>query len=169
MAIDPRRILIVDNDAGARHQFRMHVNRRVKQPVEILESNSLSTGLTLANSKKPECVIVDLDGTKGLDFLDQLQHLDEPPPSIILLTDDDENVATEALERGATESLIKNDSALTELLELVNDSLEVEPPPIKPTVRFRAKDDINFPVTKRTAFTTNYSSTKAFPVEKLAR
>ena len=130
MAIDPRRILIVDNDAGARHQFRMHVSRRVKQPVEILESNSLSTGLSLANSKKPDCVVVDLDGTKGLDFLDQLQHLEEPPQSIFLLTDDDELVASEAIERGATESLVRDDSALTDLLELVNDTLESELNPL---------------------------------------
>jgi DNA-binding response OmpR family regulator len=109
----PPRVLLVDDDPDL-----------VRLVQHILRSNGIEPARQVASGREAlsslegiDIVLLDhqLPDTNGLDLLDAIRTLAEPPAVVLVTGHGNESLAAAALRRGADDYLAK-DAALTELL-----------------------------------------------------
>lgn len=118
-----RKLLIIDDDAPARHSIAACLR---DSHYEVLEAADGTTGLALVEQALPDVVITDLH-MPGVDGFGVLQHLQEQAPDIpvIVITSAGEVAdVVSALRLGARDYLIKPVVDNAVLLHAVARSLE---------------------------------------------
>lgn len=101
------RILYIEDDAAL---ARLLQKRMERQNYKVDIAADAETGLEKIQAEQYDLVLVDynLPGMSGLAFLDHVNALPNPIPSIILTAGGDERVALEALEKGAADYAVKD-------------------------------------------------------------
>lgn len=105
------RVLLIDDCPEDRETYRRLLADGVSYDYEFLEAETAEEGLALCRSEEPDCILLDyrLPDLDGLELLAQLS--DEPaerPSAVVMLTGEgDEQVAVEAMKRGAEDYLVK--------------------------------------------------------------
>jgi two-component system nitrogen regulation response regulator GlnG len=99
-------LLIVDDEPSILHAFRRAFARA---SVEVLTAESAKEGLALADSRKPDVVILDiqLPDLTGLEALRRLREKDARRPVIFITGNSTTDTAIEAMKLGAYEYLLK--------------------------------------------------------------
>lgn len=106
----PIKILILDDSETDRYTYRRCLELASPR-YEVHEANNRLTGLTLAKTVKPDCVLLDLcfPNDYGLEILQDLISDDQPGRRVIVLSILSEKVLQDgALSMGACKYLIKN-------------------------------------------------------------
>ncbi|WP_096595196.1 ATP-binding protein [Calothrix sp. NIES-2098] len=109
--VDTWTLLIVDDCAADRKIYRRYLLQDPYQSYEILEADCAESGLALC--KKMHCDVVLLDyclpDMSGLELFDKLkqERLDKPLTAIVLTGRGDEEVAVQAMKRGAQDYIVK--------------------------------------------------------------
>ncbi|MBP1853543.1 sensor histidine kinase [Rhizobium halophytocola] len=104
----PIRILVVDDDIGDRKQVRRAL-QKAPFPAELVEASELKQAITECDLQPFDCAIIDYrmpsgDGLHGISMLREKW----PYMAIVMLTGQgDEQVAMDAIKRGATDYLPK--------------------------------------------------------------
>ncbi len=111
MAEKPLRILVVDDSPEDRELYQRLLKSDVNREYALLEADSGQHGLDLCRSEKPDCVLLDynLPDLDGLEFLDALapKHGKSSTAVVMLTGQGSENVAVEAMKRGAQDYILK--------------------------------------------------------------
>jgi len=99
-------LLIVDDEPSILHAFRRAFARA---SVDVLTAESAKEGLALAESRKPDVVILDiqLPDLTGLETLRRLRDKDARRPVIFITGNSTTDTAIEAMKLGAYEYLLK--------------------------------------------------------------
>ncbi len=102
-----QRILYVEDDAALGRLLQRRMDR-VGLTIDLVET--AEEGLEALQTKTYDLVLVDynLPGMNGLELLDRMAQLPQPPPAVILTTGGDERIALEALEKGAADYAVKD-------------------------------------------------------------
>lgn len=121
-------VLVVDDDPV----FTMFLRQlllalEAELPCRISCAESGEAGLAAIRRDRPDLVLADyhLPGLSGLDLLETVRGLPaEQQPAVVMLTGSgNENVAVEAMKRGAKDYLKKNDLDLASLMRAVQSAL----------------------------------------------
>ncbi len=108
---DTRTLLIIDDCAEDRRIYRRFLTKDPHQSYQILEADSAKEGLALFQEILCDVVLLDfcLPDMTGLEILDQLkQEKFEVPARVIMLTGQgDEDLAVQAMKKGAQDYLSK--------------------------------------------------------------
>jgi nitrogen regulation protein NR(I) len=99
-------LLIVDDEPSILHAFRRAFARA---SIDVLTAESAKEGLALAESRKPDVVILDiqLPDLTGLETLRRLRDKDARRPVIFITGNSTTDTAIEAMKLGAYEYLLK--------------------------------------------------------------
>jgi len=104
-------LLIIDDCAEDRKIYRRYLLKDPQNSYQIFEADSAEEGLALCQTMHCDVILLDfcLPGMNGLDLLERLKKLKfQTPVSIIMLTGrGDEEVAVQAMKRGADDYLVK--------------------------------------------------------------
>jgi signal transduction histidine kinase/DNA-binding NarL/FixJ family response regulator len=109
--LDTWTLLIIDDCAADRKIYRRYLLKDLHQSYQILEADCAEEGLALC--KKIHCDIILLDyclpDKSGLELFDQMQQeiFNTSVPVIMLTGRGDEEVAVQAMKRGALDYLVK--------------------------------------------------------------
>jgi DNA-binding NtrC family response regulator len=131
------RVLVVDDEAGVRESLRMLLHGEC----EVATAESADAALAKVGEAMPDLILLDLvmPGRSGLELLEELRQLDDPPPVIVLTATKTVTTAVEAMKLGAADYVTKpfevdalrikirhhlEHSALTAELEELRDELE---------------------------------------------
>jgi DNA-binding NtrC family response regulator len=116
-------LLVVDDEPAILHAFRRAFAR---DSVEVLAAKSAKEGLALAESRKPEVVILDiqLPDLTGLETLRLLREKDARRPVIFITGNSTTDTAIEAMKLGAYEYLLKP-LDLAQLRQVVDRALAI--------------------------------------------
>jgi DNA-binding NtrC family response regulator len=131
------RVLVVDDEAGVRESLRMLLHGEC----EVAVAESADAALARVGEAMPDLILLDLvmPGRSGLELLEELRQLDDPPPVIVLTATKTVTTAVEAMKLGAADYVTKpfevdalrikirhhlEHSALTAELEELRDELE---------------------------------------------
>ncbi|MDT4968932.1 MAG: hypothetical protein QOJ64_3669 [Acidobacteriota bacterium] len=101
------RLLIVDDEEAARYGMRRALG---SFGYEIEEADSVESARQIINDRRADLLLLDvnLPGASGIEFLAELQTLDEAAPLVILITaHGSERLAVEAIKSGAHDYLSK--------------------------------------------------------------
>jgi PAS domain S-box-containing protein len=116
-----RRILIVDNSESDRAVYVRYLQAEKKFSYQIIETDTLEAGLASWERNRPDLVLLDInlpDGN-GLEFLEAItqgrsaiaQTYPAPKlPVIVMTSQTDTRMLLEAMKRGASDYLFKEDS-----------------------------------------------------------
>lgn len=108
---ETRTLLIIDDCPEDRRIYRRYLLKDPYQSYQILEADSAKDGLALFQKILCDVILLDfsLPDMTGLEILDQLkQEKFEVPASVIMLTGQgDEDLAVQAMKRGAQDYLSK--------------------------------------------------------------
>lgn len=112
------RALIIDDEPGVCYSFRRVVER---QNIEVAVANTMSRGVEVFRSFKPDVVVLDLnlpDGS-GMELFRTIRGLRPKCPVLFITAHGTSETALEAMKEGAFDYLIKpvDLNRLTELLE----------------------------------------------------
>lgn len=124
---DNLNILIIDDD----ELDRLHVRRLLDGDganMVIDEATNCSSALEKMKLNKFDCVLVDyhLPDASGLEVLEELRKVDQDNAPYILLTGmGDEQLATEAMKKGASDYLSKNKLDEKNLLRSIRNAIQV--------------------------------------------
>jgi PAS domain S-box-containing protein len=114
-------VLIIDDTAIDREQCRRFLLADISRTYQLLEAESVSTGLALCRSHSIDVILLDyaLPDGNGLDFLAELsvQSQGKMPPVVMMTGQGNEKTAVSALKLGAEDYLVKGDMT-PELLQL---------------------------------------------------
>lgn len=122
------RVLIVDDSTSDREQYRRILLRNTDYEFRFVECENGAEGLQAFKKTKPDCLLLDynLPDIDGIEFLSAIQA-DSPSyeiPVVVMLTGQGtSNVAVEAMRRGATDYLVKNNINSETLNTSVNAAL----------------------------------------------
>jgi diguanylate cyclase (GGDEF)-like protein len=102
-------VLLIEDDANDALLIRRYLSNTRKVPYEVNHVDRLRTGLELLNRGGVDIVLLDLelpDG-HGLSSFDELHALVPHIPVIVLTGHDNDDVAVEAVRKGAQDFLVK--------------------------------------------------------------
>ncbi|BAY99190.1 multi-sensor signal transduction histidine kinase [Tolypothrix tenuis PCC 7101] len=109
--LDKSTLLIIDDCAADRKIYRRYLLQDPYQSYQILEADCAESGLALCQEFGCDVILLDfcLPDMSGLDFFDKLnQKIFEAPIPVIMLTGrGDEEVAVQAMKRGAQDYIVK--------------------------------------------------------------
>lgn len=121
-------LLIIDDCAEDREAYRRYLLGNLYQSYEILEAECAEEGLDLCKQMHCEIILLDfcLPDLSGLEFLDELKRrkLEYPIPVIMLTGHGDEQVAVQAIKKGAQDYLVKNNLQPDMLQSAVRNALK---------------------------------------------
>ena len=106
------RVIICDDHAIVREGIRLMLSS--DPMVEVVgEAGDGSELLDMLGDTETDVVILDLkmEGTGGLEVLEQLRDVEEAPPVVVLTMHDDESYLRRAVELGARGYLLKRSGA----------------------------------------------------------
>lgn len=104
-----KRLLYIEDDAGLARLLQKRMSR-VGAEVVLAENAEVGHALLMADPDGFDLVLLDnhLPGMSGLDLLGILMPNEALPPFVILTGSGDERVALAALEKGATDYVVKD-------------------------------------------------------------
>ncbi|OUL27142.1 histidine kinase [Nostoc sp. RF31YmG] len=109
--LDISTLLIIDDCAADRKIYRRYLLQDPYQSYQILEADCAENGLALCQKNHCHVILLDfcLPDMSGLEFFDKLeQETFDTPLAVIMLTGrGDEEVAVQAMKRGAQDYLVK--------------------------------------------------------------
>ncbi len=117
------RLLVVDDEEASRYGIRRALGT---VGYEIAEAESVEAARELMNGQSPDLLLLDvnLPGTSGLEFLQELGRSDKDTPLVVLITaHGSERMAVDAIKLGAHDYLSKP-FELDELRLVVKNALE---------------------------------------------
>lgn len=124
----PRKVLIVDDSPADRHLYRRFLGESTDAAFEITEAHNGSEGLTRCREERPDCILLDyrLPDLDGIGFLDALQQAKDLPlvPVVMLTGMGSENLAVQALKKGACDYLSKNTLTSDQLQRALQEVME---------------------------------------------
>ena len=102
-------LLIVDDCAEDREVYRRYLLKDSHQSYQIIEADAAEDGLALCRNGLCDAILLDfqLPDMDGLEFLDRLKFYHSETPVIMLTAYGDEEVAVQAMKRGAQDYLVK--------------------------------------------------------------
>jgi PAS domain S-box-containing protein len=108
-----RRILIVDNSESDRAVYVRYLQAEKKFSYQIIETDTLEAGLASWERNRPDLVLLDInlpDGS-GLEFLEAIAQTYPAPklPVIVMTNQTDTRMLLDAMKRGASDYLFKED------------------------------------------------------------
>ncbi|MDJ0704607.1 MAG: response regulator, partial [Leptolyngbyaceae cyanobacterium MO_188.B28] len=103
-------LLIVDDCAEDREAYRRYLLKDSHQSYQIIEADDAEDGLNLSQESLCDAILLDfqLPDMDGLEFLDRLKGSHAETPVIMLTAHGDEEVAVQAMKRGAQDYLVKH-------------------------------------------------------------
>ncbi|WP_414586925.1 ATP-binding protein [Scytonema sp. PCC 10023] len=108
---ETRTLLIIDDCPEDRRIYRRYLLKDPHQSYQILEADSAKDGLALFQEILCDVILLDfsLPDMTGLEILDQLKQetFEVPAPVIMLTGQGDENLAVQAMKKGAQDYLSK--------------------------------------------------------------
>ncbi|MBD0327014.1 MAG: response regulator, partial [Pyrinomonadaceae bacterium] len=124
------RLLIVDDEEAARYGMRRALSGF---GYEIAEAESVEAARVRMSEQRPDLLLLDvnLPGTSGLEFLSELQAIENPPLVVLITAHGSERMAVDAIKAGAHDYLSKP-FELDDLRLVVKNALE--------TVRLRREN-----------------------------
>lgn len=117
------RLMVVDDEEASRYGMRRALG---SFGYDICEAESVESARTLMNTQPPDLLLLDvnLPGTSGLEFLQELNSTQNTAPLVIIITaHGSERMAVEAIKLGAHDYLSKP-FELDELRLVVKNALE---------------------------------------------
>ncbi len=124
----PITILLVDDSEEDREIFKRYLKKDKGQQYHIRETESGEDGLAQCFEHRPDCVLLDyhVPDLDGLEFIDEVTQKGNQPhlPILMLSGQGDEDVAAEALKRGATDYLVKGKLTSEGLARAISRALE---------------------------------------------
>ena len=105
--VSPVRVLYVDDDPGIGRLVQRHLARA---GIEVVLAGDGATGLALVQKERFDAVALDhyMPGRDGLDVLDDLLRLPDPPPIIFVTAAEEPRIAVTALKQGAADYVVKD-------------------------------------------------------------
>ncbi len=115
-------ILVTDDEAPERYALRRALE---KEGYTLLEAENGRQALDIVRSRRPDLVLCDINMPvmDGLEALDEIKKLDDPPLVIMLTAFGSERVAVAAMKRGAYDYLAKP-FEVDELRLIIRNALE---------------------------------------------
>lgn len=109
--LDTWTLLIIDDCAADRKIYRRYLLKDPQQSYQILEADCAEEGLALCQKMPCDVILLDfcLPDMSGLELFDQMQQgiFETPVPVIMLTGHGDEEIAVQAMKRGALDYLVK--------------------------------------------------------------
>jgi PAS domain S-box-containing protein len=128
MAQKQRSILIVDDCHEDRQTFRRYLHQASNYIYSVIESEFGEEALELCKILQPDCVVVDysLPDMDGLEFLDKLRNASNKVdiPVVMLTGCGNEAIAVQAMKKGATDYLSKEQLTAENLQTTLEHALE---------------------------------------------
>ncbi|NEU74987.1 response regulator [Hassallia byssoidea VB512170] len=128
MAHKRRSILIVDDCHEDRQTFRRYLHQASNYIYSVIESEYGEQALELCKILQPDCVVVDysLPDMDGLEFLDKFRNATNQVdiPVVMLTACGNEAIAVQAMKKGATDYLTKEQLTAENLLSTLQHALE---------------------------------------------
>lgn len=123
-----RVVLLIDARRKDREIYRSYLEQDDRYCYRFIEVSSISAGLALCHSQKPDLVLLDFempDGD-GLEFLNQwrLRFGRDPAPIIMLTEKSNERLAVQAIKSGAQDYLVKKQLGPQELCRCAHQVME---------------------------------------------
>ena len=100
------RILLVDDEEPARYGMRRALESLT---ADIIEAENGKQAVDLAHKKQPDLIIMDIAMPKmdGMEALEEIRLLSDPPLIIMVTAHGSEKVAVEAMKKGAYDYIAK--------------------------------------------------------------
>src|SRR6185436_8393055 len=122
------KILIIDDD----DVDRMAIKRALKLAgldADVFNATDIETGTTLAFEEDFSCIFLDynLPGNNGFDFLENYISKKGQAPVILVTSHANENLATEALKKGASDFICKSQLNADTISELLSRPADHKP------------------------------------------
>jgi len=107
MPADGQKILYIDDDPGIGRLVQRHLER---SGCDVVLAGSGAEGLRLAASDTFDAIALDhyMPGQDGLEVLDALLALPDPPPVIFVTGAEEPRIAVTALKNGAADYVVKD-------------------------------------------------------------
>lgn len=123
-----RTVLVVDDSVDDRATIRRLLAQQARS-YEILEADTGAGGLELVRTRRPDCVLTDfylpdMDGNEFLDALKRRVRGGLPLPVAVLTGEQADEVASEALKRGAQDYLVKDGLTSAGLARAIENTIE---------------------------------------------
>ncbi|MGF1938954.1 MAG: ATP-binding protein [Nostoc sp. ChiQUE02] len=110
--LDTWTLLIIDDCAADRKIYRRYLLKDPHQSYQILEADCAEEGLALCQKVRCDVILLDfcLPDMSGLELFDQMQReiFETSIPVIMLTGRGDEEIAVQAMKRGALDYLVKH-------------------------------------------------------------
>ena len=123
-----RRILLIDDDPVDRDILRYRLEHDWVDQVECRGVDSGLAGLATLHDWRPDCALLDLDlpDVKGLEVLRSARRVAPSCPVIVITAHGSEEIAAEAMRKGAADYLVKGNLAGSTLTHCIDRVLERE-------------------------------------------
>jgi diguanylate cyclase (GGDEF)-like protein len=102
-------VLLIEDDSNDALLIQRYLSNTRRGPYEVNHADRLRAGLDLLNRNSVDIVLLDLElpDAHGLSSFDQVHALVPHIPVIVMTGHDDDDVAVEAVQRGAQDFLTK--------------------------------------------------------------